>query len=129
MGVSIKWLKQYVDCEWSPQELANRLTMAGIAVEGVEKAGDDFLLEMDLTPNRGDCLGIINLAREVAALTGSKIQLPEIKLQESEEPIENYINVEINDPDLCRRYAARLIKDVKIKPSPVWMQEALEKAA
>ncbi|MCK9314301.1 MAG: hypothetical protein M0P20_09675, partial [Methanocorpusculum sp.] len=64
MGVSINWLKQYVDFDWNPEELAHRLTMAGIAIEGVERQDDDFILDLDLTPNRGDCLGMINLARE-----------------------------------------------------------------
>lgn len=125
MGVSINWLKDYVDFTWTPEETAHRLTMAGIAIEGVEKDKEDSILELDLTPNRGDCLGIINLAREVAALNGTDIKIPEININESPEQINNYIDVEISDPDLCPRYTARLVKDVKIKPSPEWMQTRL----
>lgn len=125
MGVSIKWLKDYVDFGWSPEELAHRLTMAGIAIEGVETIGDDQALELDLTPNRGDCLGMINLARELAALQGSQVQIPEIRMHENEEDINKYIKVEIENPDLCKRYAARLVKNVTIKPSPEWMQKRL----
>jgi len=125
MGVSINWLKEYVDYNWTPEELAHRLTMAGIAIEGVEKAGDDSLLELDLTPNRGDCLGMINLAREVAALNGSQITLPAIELRENGEDIREYITVEIADPDLCPRYTARLIKNIKVKTSPQWLQDRL----
>lgn len=125
MGVSIKWLKQYVDFKWSAEELAHRLTMAGIAIEGVDKEDNDYILDLDLTPNRGDCLGMINLAREVAALSGSSLQLPVVMVKENKENISKFIDVEIEAPDLCQRYVARLIKNVKIKESPEWMQEAL----
>lgn len=125
MGVPTSWLKKYIDYSWSAEELAEALTMAGIAVEGIDDVEGDKVLDLDLTPNRGDCLGIINLAREVAALTGNQITLPEIKIQENSEDISSYIQVEIQDPDLCRRYAARVVKNVKIAPSPAWMQEAL----
>lgn len=113
MGVPTSWLKKYIDFSWSAEELADALTMAGIAVEGIEEVEGDKVLELDLTPNRGDCLGIINLAREVAALTGNPVHLPEIRIQENSEDISSYIKVEIEDPDLCRRYAARVIKTLK----------------
>jgi len=125
MRVPIKWLKQYVDFEWQPEQLAHNLTMAGIAVEGLEKIDSDIVLDLDLTPNRGDCLGLINLAREVAALTGSEIRIPKINLRESDKNISDYIAVEIAAPDLCRRYAARIIRNCTVKPSPAWLQEVL----
>ncbi len=125
MGVSINWLKNYVDIDWSAEELAHRLTMAGIAIEGVEQQGEDAILELDLTPNRADCLGMINLAREVAALTGNPLKIPVINLRENRENINDYIRVEIEASDLCPRYTARVVKNVQIKPSPDWMQEAL----
>jgi len=125
MGVSINWLKKYVDIDWTPEELVHRLTMAGVAIEGVEKMGSDAVMILDLTPNRGDCLGMINLAREIAALTGKEIRIPEVKVAENRENINDYIKVEINAPDLCPRYTTRVIKNIKIKPSPDWMQEAL----
>jgi len=125
MGVSIKWLKQYVDFKWSAEELAHRLTMAGIAIEGVDREDNDYILDLDLTPNRGDCLGMINLAREVAALSGSGLQLPVVKVKENKENIDKFIKVEIEAPELCQRYVARLIKNVRIKESPEWIQEAL----
>jgi phenylalanyl-tRNA synthetase beta chain len=125
MGVSTNWLKKYVNYTWSADELAQALTMAGIAIEGVDDVDGDKILDLDLTPNRGDCLGMINLAREVAALTGTHVVLPEIKIQESADDISSFIKVEIKDPDLCGRYAARAVKNVKIGPSPEWMQEAL----
>jgi phenylalanyl-tRNA synthetase, beta subunit, non-spirochete bacterial len=128
MGVSINWLKDYVDFSWTPKEIAHRLTMAGIAIEGVEQAGEDSILELDLTPNRGDCLGVINLAREIAALNSSDVNIPELNLKESSEQINDYISIEIADPDLCPRYTARVVKNVKIKPSPDWLQARLMSA-
>lgn len=125
MAVSINWLKDYVDFNWTPQELAHSLTMAGIAIEGVEEINGDAALELDLTPNRGDCLGMINLAREIAALNHSQIKTPVLNIRENDEDVHNYIKVDIDDADLCYRYTARVIKNVKIKPSPAWMQERL----
>ncbi|MDD4802288.1 MAG: phenylalanine--tRNA ligase subunit beta [Syntrophomonas sp.] len=125
MGVSINWLKEYVDFTWSPEETAHRLTMAGIAIEGVEKNADDSILELDLTPNRGDCLGVINLAREIAALNGTDLHMPEIEMRENQADINDYIKVEIADPDLCPRYTARLIKNITVGPSPQWLQNKL----
>ena len=128
MTVSVNWLKKYVDIDMDPKELAHRLTMAGIAIEGVEDVDNDVILELDLTPNRGDCLGLINLAREVAAISGKELKIPAINIEENDEDISDYVEVEIADPDLCKRYTARLIKNVQIKPSPDWLQEALTNA-
>ncbi len=125
MGVSIKWLRKYIDFDWQPEELAHKLTMAGVAIEGIEKRDTDTVMELDLTPNRGDCLGLINLAREVAALNGNMVKIPEVVINENNEDIRDYISIEISAQDLCKRYAARLIRNCEIKPSPAWMQEAL----
>ncbi|MFA7077407.1 MAG: phenylalanine--tRNA ligase subunit beta [Syntrophomonas sp.] len=125
MGVSINWLQDYVEFTWTAEEAAQRLTMAGIAIEGVAEDNGDYILELDLTPNRGDCLGMINLAREVAALNGKDIVIPEINIIENHDEISKYINVKIDAPDLCPRYTARLVKNVTVKPSPDWMQTRL----
>jgi phenylalanyl-tRNA synthetase beta chain len=125
MAVSLNWLKKYVDIDWTPQELAHQLTMAGIAIEGVEQQGDDYIMELDLTPNRGDCLGLINLAREVSALNGNPVKIPEPMFRENQENIKDYIKIEIEAPDLCLRYTARVVKNVKIQPSPQWLQTYL----
>ncbi|MGE5422128.1 MAG: phenylalanine--tRNA ligase subunit beta [Ignavibacteriales bacterium] len=127
MKVSLDWLKDYVEINLPAAELAHKLTMAGIAVEGIEEIGDDTILELELTPNRGDCYGLINVAREVAALTGNSIHMPTTELEEIEERIEDYVQIAV-EPDLCSRYAARAIKNVRVAPSPGWMQERLEKA-
>ncbi|MFH1651204.1 MAG: phenylalanine--tRNA ligase subunit beta [Chloroflexota bacterium] len=85
----------------------------------------DVVLNADITPNRADCLSVIGIAREVAALTGQQPDVPEITYPETEGPVKDYISIEIADPALCPRYCASLITDVKIGDSPPWMQERL----
>jgi len=85
----------------------------------------DIVLNLDVTPNRPDCLSIIGIAREIAALTGQGVHLPDISYQEGASSVEHYISVEISAPDLCPRYCASLISGVKLGESPGWMQQRL----
>jgi phenylalanyl-tRNA synthetase beta chain len=86
----------------------------------------DTVLDIGVTPNRADCLSVIGIAREVAAITGKTLRYPEIDFTENSEEITAMTSVAIMDPDLCPRYTARIIKNVTIKPSPAWMRERLE---
>lgn len=86
----------------------------------------DTVLDIGVTPNRADCLSIVGVAREVAALTGKKIRYPRIAVEENDEDINDITSVVILDPDLCPRYTARIIKNVTIGPSPAWMRRRLE---
>jgi len=88
----------------------------------------DHILEVSLTPNRGDCLSMIGVAREVAALTGGKLHLPVPHLPEGADRVEDVVRVSVLDPDLCPRYSARLISGVRIGPSPFWLRARLERA-
>lgn len=247
MKVSYKWLQEFVDIDISPQELADRLTLAGVAVEGVTELGvgvekvltgrietinphpnadklvvtsvnvgteklqiitaatnvregdvipvavegaklasglvikraklrgvesrgmmcsgqelgidpktmpadqavgimilppgtqlgkdakevlglNDTILELDLTPNRGDCLSIIGVAREVAVLLERPFRPPAPSFLELGESIEGQVRVDIQDPDLCRRFVGRLIKNARVGNSPLWMQQRLRSA-
>jgi len=85
----------------------------------------DVIFDLDITPNRPDCLSVIGVAREVAALTGKKINLTEASYEEASPPIEKQVSIEIKAPDLCPRYSASLITGIKIADSPPWMQERL----
>jgi len=87
---------------------------------------EDTVLEVSITPNRPDCLSILGIAREVAALTGARVRYPETSVDESEEDIHDLTSVAILDPDLCPRYTARMVKGVTIAPSPGWMRLRLE---
>ncbi|MDH5695421.1 MAG: phenylalanine--tRNA ligase subunit beta [Dehalococcoidia bacterium] len=85
----------------------------------------DVIFDLDITPNRPDCLSVIGIVREVAALTGQGLHLPEVGYEEAALPIDQQISVEILDPDLCPRYCASLITGVKVTASPSWMQQRL----
>jgi phenylalanyl-tRNA synthetase beta chain len=87
---------------------------------------DDWILDLDLTPNRPDCLSIIGVARDVGALSGSVVKKPQIRFNETLELTKDWVEVEIQDVVACPRYAARVIKDVKIKSSPFWLKKKLE---
>ena len=85
----------------------------------------DVIFDLEITPNRPDCLSVIGIAREVAALSGKSVSLPEVSYEETTPPIDQQVSVEIADPDLCPRYCATLITGVKIAESPLWMQRRL----
>jgi phenylalanyl-tRNA synthetase beta chain len=85
----------------------------------------DAVIDLEITPNRPDCLSVIGIARETAALTDQKVHIAPINYTESALPVASKIAVEIQAPDLCPRYCAGLITGIKIKPSPKWMQDRL----
>ena len=88
----------------------------------------DTVLDLELTPNRLDCLSVLGVAHEVAALTGKKVREPDASYEEAGAPITEQINISVADPDLCRRYTASLLQGVKIGPSPQWLQDRLTRA-
>lgn len=85
----------------------------------------DVIFDLDITPNRPDCLSIIGIAREIASLTEQALHLPEIHYEETETPIDSFVSVDIIEPSLCLRYCASLIIGIKIAPSPNWLQYRL----
>lgn len=125
MKVSFEWLKDFVDVQASAQEVAHRLTMAGLEIEGMEAAGDDVVFEVNVTPNRPDCLSILGIAREVAAVFGLSLKMPDTDVKGV--VTASNVTVEILDPDLCNRYTGRSISGVSICDSPQWLKERLEK--
>jgi phenylalanyl-tRNA synthetase beta chain len=250
MKITLNWLKEYVDFDWSPEELAERLTMLGMEVEGIQKLGGEFpgvvvaqvitrdkhpnadklslcrvndgqgerqivcgaqnfkagdkvplilpgntlppqpgqppvtikvgkirgiesqgmlcaaeelglekkedgllilpesatvgqpfaqflgrassdvVYDLEITPNRPDWNSVIGIAREISALTGNALRLPSVELppeQVSSEHTGNFVDVRIEDAELCPRYVARMIRGVKVGPSPDWLRSALEK--
>ena len=92
-----------------------------------EVLGDTFL-ELELTPNRGDCLSILGVAREIGALTGQPVRVPDRSYPESDTPVSDLASVTIADPDLCLRYTASVIAGITIGPSPQWLQDMLSRA-
>ncbi len=124
MRVSFDWLKEYVNIELQPKEVASILTKSGLEVASLSQVDEDWLLELDLPPNRPDCLGIIGIAREVASITSKVLRLPPTEVEEKGEKIK--ISVRIEDPTLCPRYCCRVIYQVKVAPSPFWLKKRLE---
>ena len=126
MKVLYDWLKEFAELTVPPEELRARLSLAGIAVEGLARTAAGPLLDMDLTINRPDCLGHYGVAREAATLERKRLRPVEAKLTESSETAATATRVEIECPDLCGRYTARVLRGVKIGPSPGWLRQRLE---
>jgi phenylalanyl-tRNA synthetase beta chain len=90
---------------------------------------DDVVLEFELTPNRADCFSVLGLAREIAVLTGGSLNKPMLHLrEEGREKAAGLARITIEDPSLCARFAARILQDIKIGPSPAWMQHRIQAA-
>lgn len=92
---------------------------------GIESA--DYVLDLEVTPNRPDWNSVIGIAREIGALTGGALKLPSVELEETGEPVAERVRVCIEDAALCPRYSARIIRNVKVGPSPSWMKSLLER--
>lgn len=128
MIVSKNWLSEYVDVDMPVDDLTDRLTMSGLNLEGVETAGDDLAIDLEVTSNRPDCLGHIGVAREVSVLFEKELRIPVPKPGVTSEQASSATSVQIDCPDLCHEYHARLIKGVRIGPSPDWLVDRLAAA-
>jgi phenylalanyl-tRNA synthetase beta chain len=126
MKVLLSWLKDYVEIEYSAEQVARILSDLGLGCEGIEYCGDDAVIDVEITSNRGDCLGYIGVARELAVATGRELKLPDIELDELDRDAGEFCSVEIAEPDLCGRYTGRIIEGVRVGPSPNWMVKRLE---
>ncbi len=87
---------------------------------------DEVIVDFDITSNRPDCLSIIGVARESAITLGEEFHIPPVTVRENSEKVGDYISVSVEDKELCPRYMARVVKNIKIEPSPEWMQRRLE---
>ena len=126
MNISYNWLKQLTDCDLSADDAAKALTRVGLAVEGMEPHGDDTVFDVDITSNRPDCLSHLGVARELAAATGKSLDVFEPEPEIPMPPVLAHDIVRIDDPTRCYRFTARIIRGVKIGPSPDWLVERLE---
>lgn len=123
MNISYKWIGDLVDVELPASQLADKLTLIGLELDGLHEAGDDWVLDIETTSNRGDCLSHLGVAREIAVATRKELRVPEPEVPEK--PAGSDL-VRIEDPELCHRFTARIIRDVKIGPSPEWLVKRLE---
>ncbi|MFN7771924.1 MAG: phenylalanine--tRNA ligase subunit beta [Planctomycetota bacterium] len=125
MIVSWNWLKRYVSVTAPREEVEQRLTMSGLNHEKSVASGGDWAIDLDVTSNRPDCLGHLGIAREVAVLFGVPLQVPHPQPASQGPAVSEVAAVRIEAERLCTRYAARLIRDVKVGPSPAWLQDLL----
>ena len=126
MRVLYNWLKEFVDVTAPPDEVRARLSMAGIGIDAIEQTPAGPVMDADLTTNRPDCLGHYGIAREVATLYGLRLKPVAPKLKEAPQKAEALTQVEIECPELCGRYTARVVRGVKVRPSPDWLRQRLE---
>jgi len=135
MKISYNWLKEYLPKLPKPEKLAELLTAHSFEVKEITKTAKDYILDIDILPNRAhDCLSYIGVARECAALLKSKIQIPCLAGRQAKSKLiedkrlktSDFIKVEIQDKEGCLRYTARVIDGVKIGPSPKWLKQRLE---
>ena len=126
MKVVYNWLKDFVDVAASPQELASRLALSGTNIGGVENGAHGAVIEAEVSSNRPDCLGHYGMAREVAAIYKLPLKHVSPKPVEGQAKAGEAIKVEIQSPELCGRFTARVIRNVKIQPSPKWLKDRLE---
>lgn len=126
MKILYNWLKEFTEVDAAAAELRARLSMAGTSVDSVEETAAGPVLDAEVTINRPDLLSHLGIAREVAALYRRDLKSVQPKLRESQEPAEKAVRVEILAGDLCRRYTARIVRGVKVQPSPEWLRQRLE---
>ncbi|MFG0261229.1 MAG: phenylalanine--tRNA ligase subunit beta [Novipirellula sp. JB048] len=126
MLVSWNWLSRYLDLPMSHEELALRLSLSGLNHEETVVVDGDVVIDLEVTSNRGDCLGHLGVAREIGVLYGLSVNTPEPQLRESGPPIESLLSVENQYTAACPRYTARVIQGVQIGPSPDWMANSLK---
>jgi phenylalanyl-tRNA synthetase beta chain len=126
MKIVYNELREFVDIAAPAAEVASKLSLAGVAIEGVEETAAGPVLDAEVTANRPDCLGHLGIAREVAAIYKKSLKPLHPKLKESAETAVSATRVDIEANDLCGRFTARVIKGVKVQPSPDWLRQRLE---
>lgn len=126
MLISYNWLRELTDTTLTPEELRERLTMVGLAIDAVDKRNGDFVLDVEVPSNRPDCLSHVGIAREVSVIESGSMKLPASIPPRVQGRAADSTSVEILDADLCPRYAARVVRGVKIGPSPAWLAKRLE---
>jgi phenylalanyl-tRNA synthetase beta chain len=126
MKISVNWLKQFVEIASTPRQLKSDLTMIGLNTESVAQVGDDWVLDVEVTTNRPDCLNHYGVVRELATLYRQPLKKLEVAVKESGAAAKDVVSIEISDPDLCARYCGRVVQNVKVGPSPDWLVKRLE---
>ena len=129
MKVGYNWLKELVEVSASPEEIASRLALAGTNIAGIESGPHGAVIDAEITSNRPDCLGMLGIAREVGAIYRLPLKgITPKPAESSSAKAGDAIAVKIDAPELCGRFTARVVRGVKIQPSPAWLKDRLEAA-
>ena len=126
MKILYNWLKEFVEIPLPAQELAGRLSLAGVAIDAVTDSPAGPVLDAEITTNRPDLLGHLGVAREAAAILRAPVRIPEPQMKEPADRADAVARVEITSPDLCGRFTARVLRGAKVAPSPDWLRQRLE---
>src|SRR3954466_11212747 len=126
MKISMEWLGEYLPKPPDARAAGEALTMGGLPVEVFEQHGDDTVIDVEVTSNRGDCLSHVGVARELAALLNREFRDVRPAVTETAPPASSVTSVRIEAPDLCPHYTARVLRGVRIGASPDWMVRRLE---
>lgn len=125
MIVSWNWLKEYVRLDMPVEALTERLMMAGLNLEGVSDVEGDLAIDVEVTSNRPDCLGHIGVARETCVLFDRELKLPPAAPKAAGPAAASVTSVDVQCPDICPQYIARVVRGVKVGPSPLWLRRRL----
>ncbi len=126
MLFSLEWIRSLCPFEQGAEEAARTLTARGLTVDSMQQAGEDTLLELDVPANRPDCLGHLGVARELAAAFGVPLLGRPAPTTREAGTAGTLVGVEIEDPALCPRYSARVVRQVRVGSSPEWVVRRLE---
>lgn len=126
MKILYNLLKEFVDLKASPEDLRARLSLSGTAIDSLEDSADGPVLDAEVTANRPDCLGHYGMAREAAAIYRLDMKPLHPNLKETREKAADAIRVDIEAPELCGRFTARVLRGGKVQPSPDWLRRRLE---
>ncbi len=124
MKIPLSWLQEFVDINLPIESLTEALTMAGLEVASVDEIWGEPVFDIEITPNRADCLSIIGIAREIKALFRLNLKKPSFQIKE--ELKDDKFKIDILEPQLCFRYAGRIIRGIKVGNSPEWLRKRLE---
>ena len=127
MKIPVSWLKDFVAITVAPEQLADDLTSVGLACDGIERFGDEAVLDLDITTNRVDAMNVYGVAREAAAFYSRPLKPLDLTFTESGSPAADVLKIEIEAPALCPRFVARVF-EVRPGPSPAWLRKRIELA-
>src|SRR5262245_58711230 len=126
MNISLEWLAEYLPGPTDPKVAADVLMRGGLPVEKIEPRGSDTVMDVEVTSNRSDCLSHVGVARELSALMKREVRGVKDTVVEASAPVSSVTSVRIDALDLCPHYTARVIRNVKIGPSPDWLVRRLD---